>query len=71
MLVALLLPFNLVAKVVEKPERKAAKERAGAIAEQGLAGKAVADTVRDVQTAVMVATMASITAATAGAATGS
>jgi len=71
MLVALMLPFGLVEKAVDKAERKHAKQRAETIAEHGLAGKAVAATVRDVQTAVMVATMASITAATAGSATGS
>lgn len=71
MLVALMLPFGLVEKSVDKPERKAAKERAKAIADGGIAGKAVADTVRDVQTAIMVATMASVTAATTSAAVNS
>jgi hypothetical protein len=43
--------------VVPKDQRRAARRRADAVAEQGLAGTAVRDTVRDMHTAVIAATV--------------
>ena len=58
MLVALLEPYDLVKTLVPKERRKEAAQRAKAVAEGGAAGKAVADTIRGIQVAVMVATTA-------------
>lgn len=55
LLVGLLEPMGLVDQVVPKDQRKAARRRAQEIAEQGLAGNAVRDAVREVQAAVMTA----------------
>lgn len=57
LLVGLLVPLELVAGVVDKPDRSAAKARAKAIADQGVAGDAVRDAVA---AAVMAAIMPAI-----------
>ncbi len=63
MLIALLRAYDLVPKLVAKEDRKAAKARAKEVADEGIAGKAVADTLKATETAVMAAVTAS-TAAT-------
>ncbi len=65
-LIALLRSYDQIAKLVDKDERKAAKARAKEVADQGIAGKAVDDTLKATQAAVIAATMAATTAATAG-----
>jgi golgi phosphoprotein 3 len=67
MLIALLRAYDLVKRVVPRPERRAAGKRAKQIADGDVIGDAVARTVRDVQAATMVA----ITAATSAAAASS
>ena len=63
-LLGLLVPLDLVKRVVERDERKAAGARAKALAERGPVGDAVHAAV---QAEVMTAVMAGVTAATAGA----
>jgi hypothetical protein len=65
MLVGLLRPYDLVAKLVPKDRRKDAKRRADDIAEGGAAAKAVDDTLKGIQAAVMASTTAAIVATTA------
>jgi hypothetical protein len=55
LLLGLLEPLGLVDPLVERGERRAARRRAKAVAEQGLAGTAVRDSVRAVQAAVVTA----------------
>jgi hypothetical protein len=67
LLVALLIPYDQVKRLVPKEHRKAANRRAKEIADHGIAGKAVADTIEGIQVAVMVAaTTAASSAAVAG-----
>jgi hypothetical protein len=66
MLVGLLRPYDLVGKLVPKDRRKDAKRRADEIAEGGAAAKAVDDTLKGIQMAVMAGTTAAIVATTAG-----
>ena len=63
-LLGLLVPLDLVKRVVEKDERKAAKARAKEIAERGPVGDAVKAAVQE---QVMAAVIAATTAAAAGA----
>jgi hypothetical protein len=63
-LLGLLVPLDLVKRVVERDERKAARARAKALAERGPVGDAVRSAV---EAEVMTAVMAGVTAATAGA----
>jgi hypothetical protein len=60
LLVGLLRPNDMVAKLVPRDRRKEAKQRAEAIADAGVVG----DAVKDVQAAVLAATLAATTAAT-------
>ena len=60
LLLGLLEPLGLVDGLVERGERRDARRRAKAVAEQGIAGTAVRDSVRAVQSAV---TTAVVTAA--------
>lgn len=63
LLVGLCEPLGLVGAVVSRDERRAARKRAKAVAEQGLVGTAVRDSVQAVQAAVIAATTsASVTA---------
>ena len=64
LLVGLLRPNDMVAKLVPRDRRKEAKRRAEAIADSGLVGDAVKDAVEGVQAAVLAATLAATTAAT-------
>ncbi len=67
MLVALLKPYDKVKQLVPKDQRKAAAERAKAIADEGIAGKAVNDTIEEIQMAVIfAATAAASSAAVSG-----
>jgi hypothetical protein len=69
MLVALLRPYDLVKRMVPKDRRKDAKRRADEIAEGGDAAKAVDDTLKGIQAAVMASTTAAIVASTAASTT--
>lgn len=71
MLVALLRPYDLIAKLVPKHERKAAKERAETIAAGGTAGEAVAEHLRGIESALLAASIATTAVATTSAASGS
>ncbi|UGS38848.1 GOLPH3/VPS74 family protein [Capillimicrobium parvum] len=64
LLIGLLEPLELIDTVVERDERRAARKRAKAVAEQGIAGRAVRDAVASVQAAVIAAVVASSVAAT-------
>ena len=67
MLVAMLKPYDKVKQLVPKDQRKAAAERAKAIADEGIAGKAVNDTIEEIQMAVIfAATAAASSAAVSG-----
>ena len=59
LLVGLLEPLGLIDSIVPKDQRKDARERANAVAEQGLTGTAVRDAIRAVQAAVIAAIAAS------------
>jgi golgi phosphoprotein 3 len=61
LLLALLAPYGLVKTLVPRDRRKEATRRAKAIAEGGIAGRAVADSVRDVQIAVQAGVIAAVT----------
>ena len=63
MLVALLIPYDQVKPLVPSERRKEAKARAKSVAEGGGAGKAVDDTIKGIQTAVMVSMTLAIAAA--------
>jgi hypothetical protein len=64
-LLALLVPLDLVKRVVERDERKAASARAKAVAERGPVGDAVRAAVQREVAAVVAATVAATTASTA------
>ena len=66
LLVALLLPYDLVRRLVPKDRRRQAKARAEEVADAGPAGDAVAAAVRDAQAAVMAGVLAATTASVAG-----
>jgi Golgi phosphoprotein 3 (GPP34) len=59
LLIGLLEPLELIASIVPKDQRRAARKRAKTVAEQGLAGTAVRDAVRAVQAALAVTLSAS------------
>lgn len=63
LLVGVLDPLGLIDQVVPKEYRKAARRRAEEIGDQGLAGTAVREAVREVQAAVMTAAFVATTAA--------
>lgn len=65
LLIGLLEPLELIANVVERDERRAARKRAKEVAEQGIAGSAVRDAVAAVQAAVMTSVVAASVTATA------
>jgi len=68
MLIALLRAYDLVPKMVAKEDRKAAKQRAKEVADEGIAGKAVSDTLKATEAAIIagIAASAATTAATSG-----
>ena len=68
MLIALLRPYDLVKKLVPRDRRKDANERAETVAQGGATAKAVDDTLKGIQAAVIASTTAAIaaTAATSG-----
>lgn len=59
LLLGLLEPLGLIDSLVTKDQRRAARKRAKAVAEQGLAGTAVRDSIRAVQAGVIAAVVAS------------
>jgi Golgi phosphoprotein 3 (GPP34) len=65
-LIALLRSYDVIAKLVAKEDRKAAKARAKEVADQGIAGKAVDDTLKATQAAVIAATATAATVAASG-----
>ncbi|MGH4018064.1 MAG: GOLPH3/VPS74 family protein [Pseudonocardiaceae bacterium] len=66
LLLGLLVPLGFVGKLVDRADRRAATRRAKAVADGGLAGTAVADTIRDLQAAVVAAVSASAAGASGG-----
>lgn len=68
MLIALLIPYDQVKRLVPRDRRKDAQRRAKEVAEGGAAAKAVDDTLKGIQAAVIASTTAAIaaTAATSG-----
>lgn len=65
LLAGLLGPADLVRKLVERPERRAARKRAKAFTEEAPLGGDVAEVVAAAQQAVMVAVLASVAASSA------
>jgi len=59
LLLGLLEPLGLIDSLVPRNQRRAARKRAKAVAEQGLAGTAVRDAIRAVQAGVIAAMVAS------------
>ncbi|HUA47685.1 MAG TPA: GPP34 family phosphoprotein [Solirubrobacteraceae bacterium] len=55
LLVGLLEPLGLIDSIVPRDRRRGARGRAKAVAEQGIAGTAVRDAIRPMQTAVRAA----------------
>ena len=64
LLISLLKSYDQIGKLVPKEDRKAAKARAKEVADAGIAGEAVSDTLQATQTAVIAATMVATTAVT-------
>lgn len=64
LLLGLLEPLGLVDRLVERPQRREARKRAKQVATTGIAGSAVSQAVRDIQSAVTVAVI--VPAATGG-----
>jgi hypothetical protein len=62
-LIALLKAYDKVKTLVPKDQRKAAKARAEAIADAGIAGKAVEAALQDIETAIVAAVAVSATSA--------
>jgi hypothetical protein len=65
LLVGLLEPLGLIGSLVSRDQRTAARTRAKAVAEQGVAGTAVREAIHAVQGAVIASVLAATTAATA------
>ena len=65
MLVALLVPYDLAGRLVDREDRKEARRRAKELADGGAAAKAVDDTLKGIQAAVIASTVAATAAATA------
>jgi len=65
MLIALLIPYDRIKTLVPKDRRKDAARRAKEVADGGAAAKAVGDTIKGIQAAVMASTTAAIVASTA------
>jgi Golgi phosphoprotein 3 GPP34 len=65
MLIALLIPYDLPKQLVPRDRRGDAKRRAEDVAEGGAAAKAVDDTIKGIQAAVIASTTAAITASAA------
>ncbi|MGH3915945.1 MAG: GOLPH3/VPS74 family protein [Pseudonocardiaceae bacterium] len=63
LLLGLLVPLDLVGSLVDSDQRRTAKKWAKEIADGGIAGTAVSDAVRDIQSAVMVAVMVPVVTA--------
>jgi hypothetical protein len=61
LLIGLLEPLGLVDSLVPRDRRRAARRRAKAVAEEGVAGSAVRDSVQAVQAAVIAATVTTTT----------
>jgi hypothetical protein len=59
-LIALMRPFDLIAKNVPREHRKEAKRRAKDIAEAGPISSAVSREIADVQTAILAGTAAAV-----------
>lgn len=66
LLAGLLGPADLVKKLVERPERRAARKRARAFTEEAPLGGEVAEVVAAAQQAVMIAVLASVAASSGG-----
>jgi hypothetical protein len=68
MLIALLIPYDLVKRLVPRDRRRHAERRAKDVAEGGAAAQAVDDTLKGIQAAVIASTTAAVaaTAATSG-----
>jgi hypothetical protein len=68
MLIALLMPYDQIERLVPRDRRKDARQRAKEVAEGGAAAKAVDETIKGIQAAVIASTTAAIaaTAATSG-----
>lgn len=66
LLLGLLEPLGLINSLVARGQRRAARKRAKALAEHGVAGTAVRDAIRAVQTAVVVAVAAGASSTVAG-----
>lgn len=68
MLIALLIPYDLVKRLVPRDRRRHAERRAKEVAEGGAAAQAVDDTLKGIQAAVIASTTAAVaaTAATSG-----
>lgn len=66
LLLGLLDPLGLVDRLVERPQRRQARRRVKEIATEGIAGSAVSDAVRDIQSAVMTAVVVSAISADGG-----
>jgi hypothetical protein len=64
-LLALLVPLDMVKRVVERDERKAAEARAKEVADRGPVGGAVRSAIQEQITAAVVAGVAASVAATA------
>lgn len=71
LLALLLVPLELVKGLVPRDRRREAGKRAKAIADGGLAGRAVARTVQDMQAAVAAAVAAGALASAASSGNGS
>jgi hypothetical protein len=67
MLIALLIPYDQIKKLVPKDRRKDAARRAKEVAAGGAAAKAVDDTITGIQAAVIASTTAAVVATSAGA----
>jgi hypothetical protein len=65
LLIGLLVPLGLIGSLAPRDQRRAARDRAKSVAEQGLAGTAVRDAIRAVQAAVIASVAAATTATTA------
>jgi hypothetical protein len=65
LLLGLLDPLGLLEQLVDRPHRRDARQRAKQIAETGIAGNAVSDTVREIHAAVMIAAVVPTFIATA------
>lgn len=66
LLLGLLEPLGLIDSLIARDQRRAARERAKDVAEQGLAGTAVRDAIHTVQAVVIAGVVAATTSTTGG-----